>query len=129
MKLDLKSLLNKVATLLSHDSGWLAVPEGDHETYTKFRLTNLLYRTKGGLCWVTMYNNANSTTSGWKNIGKLPAGARPVRRYDDSMSNRNGQTCEIQILTDGNIIVNPNTTLMWMSKTCVFPCSAGGGTA
>ncbi len=111
--------------LIEHDSGWKNVPAGDASGYTKFTLSTFKYRTKGDLCWLNFYNNAGSMSTGWKNVGRLPAGARPAEQVNASMCNRAGVCCEIQIFTNGNVFLNSSASMNTMSQVMSFPYIGG----
>ena len=126
----LDKILGFIATklaIITHDSGWLTLPAGTASGYTKVALSDGQYRTKGGLCFLKLASNSNNFTAGWKNVGLLPANARPKQQVNASGTNRNGVSYEIQIASSGQVFVNTSASTIWISEWIVFPCSAGGG--
>ena len=113
--------------IITHDSGWLTLPAGTASGYTKVALSDGQYRTKGGLCFLKLASNSNNFTAGWKNVGLLPANARPKQLINASGANRNGVSYEIQIQDSGQVFINTSASTIWISEWIVFPCSAGGG--
>ena len=126
----LDKILGFIATklaIITHDSGWLTLPAGTASGYTKVALSDGQYRTKGGLCFLKLASSSNNFTAGWKNVGLLPANARPKQLINASGANRNGVSYEIQIQDSGQVFINTSASTIWISEWIVFPCSAGGG--
>ena len=125
----LDKILGFIATklaIITHDSGWLTLPAGTASGYTKVALSDGQYRTKGGLCFLKLASSSNNFTAGWKNVGLLPANARPKQQVNASGANRNGVSYEIQIQESGQVFINTSASTIWISEWIVFPCSAGG---
>lgn len=98
---------------------WQDLPRGDASSYDKYTLHIAVYNKVGSIVFLNLYNNG-AITSGWKNIGKLPEGFRPSGQIHSSGGGRDGKTYEIQIQTNGNVFLNSNTSISWVSTTVSF---------
>ena len=123
--LSVKKLLLKLLSYVSSDTGWKTLPEGTASGYTKFNPAKAQYCAKAGVCYISIYNNTGTITTGWKNIGALPADASPSTQLYGSMCNRNGVMIETQIYTNGNVFINVSASTTFLSGMFAFPCSYG----
>lgn len=102
------------------DTGWINIPAGDAGDYEKATLSAAKYRQVNNIVFITIYNNS-SITSGWKNFGKMPEGTRPSTKLYTSGSNREGAGYEIQLEAGGNIYLNSNSDISFVSLFFSYP--------
>ena len=105
---------------LYKDSGWQDIPAGDASGYDKATLATAKYRVINNIAFITLYNT-ESISAGWKNIGRLPVGARPSEKLYASGSNRNSNGQEIQLQTNGNLFINCSVAYTFVSLIFSYP--------
>ena len=86
---------------------------GTWATVSDNSINTCSYMTKNGIGYLRLYDStttASFTTGSWTKIGTLPSGARPSGTIYGSWFAANGKGGEVEIYTNGEIRLNPNTT-------------------
>lgn len=70
------------------------------------------YLVRNGVCYLYIYDNCTYQLNGstWQKIGTLPIGCRPNYVHHDSWANRQGDTGEMYVDTNGNVYINSSAT-------------------